>query len=433
MLLMHKNKQFTSEQRYRIYLRLEEGASKRDIASLIGVYLTLSGQKQRGCFLLRYRKLLSLRFNTQFPKKMRMKTSKLILFFCLFSVASISYLFAQQTGSIVYVDAKELTLIGKANSTPHLYHRIDTLQYQGMPAVVKELFTNSAGLGIVFTTNSNAISARWSTVNPKTGSNMTAIAHKGLDLYIKRDGKWIFAGVGRPTANSTTAQIVENMEDGEKECLLYLPLYDEIKRLEIGVSADSFIKPSADPFCKKVLVYGSSITQGASASRPGMAYPARLSRKSGINFINLGLSGNGKMHQPVADMLSDMEADAYILDCAANPSPDEITQRTGYLVKTIRDRHPDAPIIMIQSVVRESGNFDMKINKRVSGQNRNFKLEFEKLKSAGIKDLYFIEGELLGADHEGTTDGVHPNDLGFDRILDVIERPILEILQQYGI
>ena len=61
------------------------------------------------------------------------------------------------------------------------------------------------------------------------------------------------------------------------------------------------------------------------------------------------------------------------------------------------------------------------------------KLEFEKLKSAGIKDLYFIEGELLGADHEGTTDGVHPNDLGFDRILDVIERPILEILQQYGI
>lgn len=362
-----------------------------------------------------------------------MRTSKLMLFFCLFTVASMGYLFAQQAGNIVYVDAKELTLIGKAVPTPYCYHRIDTLQYQGMPAAVKKLFTNSAGLAIVFKTNSSVISARWTTANPKTGSNMTAIAHKGLDLYIKRDGKWVFAGVGRPTDNSTTAPIVQNMEDGEKECLLYLPLYDEIKSLEIGISKDSFITPSSDPFRKKVLIYGSSITQGASASRPGMAYPARLSRKSGIHFINLGLSGNGKMEQSVADMLADIEADAYILDCAANPGPDEITQRTGYLVKTLRGRHPNVPIIMIQSVVRESGNFDMKVRARVAGQISNFKQEFEKLEAAGIKDLYFIEGDLLGFDHEGTTDGVHPNDLGFDRILDVIETPILEILQRYGI
>ena len=374
-------------------------------------------------------------FTVQYPifKKIRMKTSKLMLLFCLFTMASTSYLSAQQTGGIVYVDAKELTLIGKANSTPDLYHRIDTLQYQKMPLAVKKLFTNSAGLAIVFKTNSNTISARWTTANPKTSSNMTAIAHKGLDLYIKRDGEWIFAGVGRPTVNSTTAQVVQNMEDGEKECLLYLPLYDEIKSLEIGVAEDSFIEPSVNPFRKKVLIYGSSITQGASASRPGMAYPARLSRKSGINFINLGLSGNGKMEQSVADMLTEIEADAYILDCAANPSPDEISQRTGYLVKTIRNRHSGAPIIMIQSVVREGGNFDVKVKERVTGQNKNFKHEFEKLKSAGIKDLYFIEGELLGTDHEGTTDGVHPNDLGFDRILDVIENPILEILRQYGV
>ncbi len=362
-----------------------------------------------------------------------MRTSKLVLFFCFLAIGSYTCLLGQQGDNIVYVDAKELTLIGKANPTPHYYHRIDTLQYQGMPAKVRELFTNSAGLAIVFKTNSDIISARWTTANPKTGSNMTAIAHKGLDLYIRQGDQWIFAGVGRPTDNSTTAKIVQNMEEGEKECLLYLPLYDEINRLEIGVSGKSFIKPSNDPFRKKVLIYGSSITQGASASRPGMAYPARLSRKSGIHFINLGLSGNGKMEPSVADMITDIEADAYILDCAANPSPDEITQRTGYLVNAIRERHLNAPIIMIQSVVRESGNFDTKVKARVAGQNRNFKLEFEKLKSTGVNDLYYIEGELLGFDHEGTTDGVHPNDLGFDRILNAIETPILEILQQYGI
>lgn len=364
-----------------------------------------------------------------------MRTFKLSLILSFLVVAaSGSYLWSQSNdNSIVYTDAKELTLIGKAVSTPHHYHRIDTLRYGDMPAAVKRLFTNSSGLALVFKTNSNEISARWTTANPNTGNNITAIAHKGLDLYIKRDGEWVFAGVGRPTSNSTTAHIVRNMEDGEKECLLYLPLYDEVTNLEIGVSADSFIKPSENPFYKKVLIYGSSITQGASASRPGMAYPARLSRALGIHFINLGVSGNGKMHAPVADMLAEIKADAYILDCAANPSPDEITERTEYLVKTIRNSHPNAPIIMIQTVVRESGNFDTKIKARVAGQVANFKKEYEKLKASGVKDLYFIDGDLLGTDHEGTTDGVHPNDLGFDRMLDVIEPDVAEILERYGI
>lgn len=361
---------------------------------------------------------------------MKNATSKNLMLIAVLICATYLPLSAQD---IVYTNAVNLNIIGKANPTHKPYHRVDTAKYSNMPQEVKRLFTNSAGLAITFKTNSNTIAARWTTASSYTLSNMTAIVAKGLDLYIKRDGKWIFAAVARPTGDSSVYTMVRNMEDGEKECLLYLPLYDEIKTLEIGVSEGSKIEAMENPFRKKVVIYGSSILQGASASRPGMAYPARMSRRTGVDFINLGLSGRGKMESPVADMLADINADAFILDCAPNPSPEEITERTGNLVNVIRKQHPKAPIIMVQSVVRESGNFDMKARERVEAQNKNFKREFEKLKSSGIDDIYYIEGELLGTDHEGTTDGTHPNDLGFDRMLKVIEPAVINILTRYGI
>lgn len=111
--------------------------------------------------------------------------------------------------------------------------------------------------------------------------NLTRVAQKGLDLYIKRDGKWQFAGVGIPGGVTTEKVLVDNMGTEEKECLLYLPLYDELKSLEIGVSSDAHIRKGENPFKEKIVVYGSSILQGASASHPGMAYPVRLSRSSG--------------------------------------------------------------------------------------------------------------------------------------------------------
>lgn len=363
---------------------------------------------------------------------MRNSVVIIVLTLCLVIIGVIP-LCGQDIAKQVYYDAREFTLIGKAAPTPEFYHRVDTAKYNDLPAVVKRLFTNSSGLAIMFKTNSNVISAKWSTVNPRSMNNMTDIAHKGLDLYIKRNGKWIFAGVGRPTGNSTKAELVNYMADGEKECLLYLPLYDELKSLEIGISESCYIKPIPNPFSRQVIIYGSSIVQGASASRPGMAYPARMSRSLGIDFINFGLSGNGKMEGTVADMIKDMKAEAYILDCVPNPNPEEITERTAYLVKTIRKHHPKAPIIMISGGWRENANFNVKLKEQVLKKNENFKKEYEKLKDSGVKDLYYIEGNRLGDDHEGSTDSIHPNDLGFERMLQEIQPAIADILHQHGI
>ena len=263
---------------------------------------------------------------------------------------------------------------------------------------------------------------------------MTGIAYEGLDLYILRDGRWQYAGVARPSAHDTSeTSIVENMVDGEKTCLLFLPTYDETLFLEIGIDADATIIPNPNPFRKNILIYGSSIVQGASASRPGLAYPAKLSRQTGYHFINMGFSGNAKMETAVAEMIAPLPMDAFILDCVPNPSPEEILERTANMVKTIRRYHPEAPIIAIQSVAREKGNFDQEIAQRVKLKDQYFGQEIKKLQRDDAH-LYLIEADgLLGTDQEGTTDGIHPNDLGFERMLQEIRPAILAIFAKYGI
>lgn len=330
-----------------------------------------------------------------------------------------------------FIQADSLTWVGKASDTKKIYHRVDTAIYKKMPQKVKSLFTNSAGVAIAFTTNSTSVSAKWSVKDGKGLPNMPDVNSMGLDLYIKKDGTWRYAGIGRPEGAYSEQMIATNMDTLTKECLLYLPTYDEITSLEIGVDKSSFIKPSASPFEGKYVIYGSSITQGASASRPGLAYPARMARATGLNFVNLGLSGNGKMEAPVIEMLGDINCDAYIMDCIANPSPEEITKRAPYAIRYLRKKHPETPIIFIQSVLREKGLFDEKVRLKSKQQNEAIERVFNDLQKEQIPHLYLIkENNFLGTDNEGTIDGVHPNDIGFDRMIRVIQPAILSILNE---
>lgn len=337
-----------------------------------------------------------------------------------------------QSGKLLYTKASDLGMAGELLPGSSLFQRIDTTKYPSLPGIVKHLLAQSAGKLVTFKTNSRQIGAKWCVSSKKQLVNLSPVCQKGLDLYIKKNGTWVFAGIGRPNQNCNEEIIVSAMDDSEKECLLYLPLYDETLSLEIGVETGSSISKLISPFKKRVLVYGSSITQGASASRPGLAYPAQLSRKTGIDFLNLGLSGNGKMQPEVADMITDIAADAYILDCVPNSSPAEIKERTAYLVNSIRRKYPKAPIIMIQSMRREQGNFNKSIRDRVTAQNTAIRIEFDALIAKGLKDLYFIpERSFLGTDHEGTIDGSHPNDLGFERFLNSISPPLFKILKKH--
>lgn len=356
----------------------------------------------------------------------------ILLFHAIFSTSSAQKASSNKDMGLIYHNAKEFTLIGKGNPTPsNHYHRVDTATYTTLPQRTKYLLTNSTGLTIAFKTNSTKIRCKWTLSNYNIGNNMTLILQSGLDLYAKENNQWINAGVGRPTGINSAHTLVENMDGKEREFLLYLPAYNTLEDLEIGVDEGATISSIPNPFKKRIVVYGSSITQGASASRPGLVYTSKIGRNMNVEFVNLGVSGRGVMEKEAARMTADIDANIYVLDCAANPSPAQITERTNYLVKHIRERHPNTPIVMIQSVVREMGNFDLVVRERVKNQNINFATEYQKLIDEGIKDLYLIEGkDLLGHDHEGEVDGIHPTDVGFLRMIDIIQPRLEEILNK---
>lgn len=341
----------------------------------------------------------------------------LLLFFCV----------SAQAQEVNYHSFK---VNGKAEEIDSKYHRVDTIKYNDLSSNIKKLYTNSAGLFITFKTDAKDIYAKWCVTNSKPRLNLTPIANKGLDIYIKNSvNQWQYAGSKGTLKECDEVKLLTDLDGTLKEFIVYLPLYDEVKSLEIGVDSSNFIEEIDNPFTKKILIYGSSIVHGASASRPGMAYPAILSRKTGYNFINLGISGSAKMEKEVVDMLANFEADMFILDCVPNSSPEQIKERTSYLVKSIRSKHPNVPILMIPSIVREISYFNQQWKNKMHLQNAYWKSEFNALKDEGVSNLYYLDSNtLIGEDHEGTVDGTHPNDLGFMRMVDKILPKVISIL-----
>ena len=353
-------------------------------------------------------------------------------------VAAVSVWFAASAQQLKYVDAAELNIIGKVLPTPKPFTRVDTEKYHFEDKVIERYANYSTGLMVVFSTDSKTIAAKWKTSSANAGYNMTSIVCKGLDLYIKKDGKWIFAGVGSPKMgqapyNEHSGTIVANMPEGTKECLLYLPLFDRIDALEIGVDEDASIAAMENPFRHKIVFKGSSVTHGASASRPGMTYPARFGRDNGFYVCNLGFSGKSKLQKEYARIIADTQADAFVFDAFSNPLADEINERFDDFVDIIRAAHPDTPLIFLQTERRETRNFNMAMEAREAAKQKAAEDQIrERMKTD--RHMYFITSEdFLGHEHIATADGSHPTDLGFTYMLESISPKILKILKKYGI
>ena len=185
-----------------------------------------------------------------------------------------------------YVDASTLTIIGRTCPMEgHPYYRVDTTRYRFDNATIRHYCGYPAGVAVLFTTDSRRIEARWTTAPRSYGWNMTPVLQRGMDLYVRENGVWTMAGAARPGLQDRHAStIVEHMDGQPKECMLYLPAWSELLTLEIGVDEGASVTPLESPYKHRVIVFGSSVTHGASASRPGMTYPARMSRMTGIEF-----------------------------------------------------------------------------------------------------------------------------------------------------
>lgn len=353
------------------------------------------------------------------------------VFFLLFSLPAM--LQAQRDTSFRFVDATTLDVLGKATTVKRgKFHRVDSSVFNMLPKAVARLATNSAGIHIGFQTDSRSIRARWVLGKYNELSNMTPIAINGLDLYGWNGNGWQYVASARPGKDSNDVVIISNLDGKMRHYRLYLPLYSEVRSLAIGVNTNAEISKSEKEFIpsRKVVVYGSSITQGASASRPGMAWPSIVSRELGIETFNLGFSGSGKMELTLADVLASMDADVYVLDCVPNPSPQQIRERAVPFVQRLRKFKPDVPIIMIESIIREQAHWNHETGKRVHDQNKAFKEAYDKLKEEGYQGIHYISStHLIGDDHEATIDGTHLTDLGFKRFSVIVSEALRVIMK----
>ena len=297
-----------------------------------------------------------------------------------------------------WYDAAELTIIGKPMPTAKPFSRIDTQVYKFNNKTIDTYAGYSTGLAVVFETDSRTIKARWTTGGGNSGANMPAIMTKGLDLYIMKDGKWMFAGTGAPVMKKAPfsnheATIITEMPEGTKQCLLYLPLFDRLESLELGLDGDAMLKPMDNPFRHNIIVHGSSITHGASASRSGRTYAARFGRDNGLYCMNLGFSGMCKLQKEYAHYLADIkDVDAFIFDTFSNPQADVIYKNFNEFVDIVRAAHPGVPMIFLQTERRETRNFNVKREaSEAAKQKAAYEVVAERMKTD--KHIYFIDSE----------------------------------------
>ena len=181
-----------------------------------------------------------------------------------------------------------------------------------------------------------------------------------------------------------------------------------------------------------IVYYGSSITQGACASHPGNAYENVISRELGLDFINLGLSGNGKGEDVMVEYLASLPMLAFVSDYDHNAHTWEHLANTHCkLYRTIREKHPDIPYLMITRPDDYSTHYDVTLS------NRDVIMEtFRYARERGDGNVYYLDGsEIFRGAHEDqcTVDGTHPNDFGFSLMADAIGCALRRMLMQKDI
>ena len=327
---------------------------------------------------------------------------------------------------MVYHDASQFPLLGKAvQRTEMRYNRLPDSLKNISRSPLWNLSKNSAGMAIRFRSNSTRIAVKWENIFNNHMNHMTDVGTKGLDLYCwESNEQWRFVNSARPTGKMNQAIIISNMQPKEKEYMLYLPLYDGLVSLAIGVDSLATIdQPLIDyPIRKKpVVFYGTSILQGGCASRPGMAHTNIISRRLNRECINLGFSGNALLDLEVAKVIAEVDASVFVLDFVPNASVEQMKERMETFYRIIRSKHPDTPVIFIEDPIFTHTLYDERIAKEVQRKNDTLKEIFNRLKKENEKNIIFISSKnMLGEDGEATVDGIHFTDLGMMRYADLV-------------
>jgi len=302
---------------------------------------------------------------------------------------------------------------------------------------VWNLSRSSAGLGVRFETDADSVIVQYHIGGALAMDHFPATGVSGVDLYVRNKDKWLWCRGKYDFKDIVRYHFtVDALPDGPQNYQLLFPLYNDIKNLKIGVKDGSsfrFLPPRPE---KPVVVYGTSIAQGGCASRPGMAWTNILSRKLDYPVVNLGFSGNGRLEPEVIDLINEIDASVFVLDCLPNLSPnekrtkEEIQKRIRKSVLSLRKKHPQTPILLVQHAGYSDGLVDTSRKQVYETLNFWMTASFTTLKKEGIENLYMLTKEDIGLSNDAFVDGTHPTDFGMAQYAAAYEKILAPLVRQ---
>lgn len=311
----------------------------------------------------------------------------------------------------------------------------DSLQEKLRPPLWK-LSENTAGFYLKLKTNAPFIEVQYRPLGELSFPHMPATGVSGVDLYVKtKDGfNWVR---GNYNFSQTVSYSFSNMElsEGKHEFWLYLPLFQSIADFRVGIPKDYSFEPivessNLDP----IIVYGTSIAQGACASRAGMAWSNILGRKTPYPVVNMGFSGNGRLEPTVIDYISKVKASVFVLDCMANftsgqnMNPNLAHERLKASITFLKRRHPETPILIVQHAGYADGAIQKHRLVTYSVLNKVTQAVYLELKST-YDGLYILTKDQIGLTSESFVDGTHPNDHGMIQYAKAYKEALDQILR----
>ncbi len=301
---------------------------------------------------------------------------------------------------------------------------------------IQHLYLNTAGGRVRFSTDSPYVAIHAEYIEVSHHSHMTLINDAGFDLYedSPTDGVSVYRGAFKPPYNLSSA-LESSCSLGEKKLRYFtinFPPYSSVKSLHIGIQEGAVLGEGAKYKNKRpILYYGSSITQGACASRPGNSYQNMISRSFGLDYINLGFSGNGKAEDVIVDYMSTIDMSVFVSDYDHNaPNAEYLAKTSLNMYQKIRCAHPDIPYIMLSRP-----DFDANYNDSIKRRDAIIDT-YRFAKQQGDKNVYFIDGEGIFRGEFSdccTVDKTHPNDLGFAYMARAISCELRRAMQSASI
>ena len=288
------------------------------------------------------------------------------------------------------------------------------------------LHTNTAGGRVCFETDSPKVAINVKMPYIGKMPHFAFTGSIGFDLYeCDEEPHYLASFVPEINIENHLHKIVHFESRKTRKIIINFPLYSDVEKMYIAVEKGSALKEFNPYSNKPVVFYGSSITQGACAARPGNSYQAILSRKFGFDYINLGFSGNARAEDAMADYIASLDMSAFVYDYDHNsPSLEHFKSTHKRFLDIIRKKHPNLPIIMLSrpNQVNMSGHYSERI-KIILDTLNNFKAK-------GDNNIYFVSGQDILNSYDKDivlVDGCHPNDFGFYCMAKMLEPIFREI------